>query len=329
MGVRLFLSVIMAALWISPWTTATAQTRANPLESIVGVKAAIRSDARTRTTLGREREGTAIVIDDTGLVLTIGFLILEAESVDVETRTGQLLPAAVVAYHSETGLGLLRVNGKMDAVAANIGNSGGLSAGDRLVAGAYGGKEAVQQVFITERRTFTGSWEYLLEGAIFTAPGHPQVAGAGLFNSAGDLVGIGYLTVAQQFAGGRIMPGNMFVPVEALTPVFADLIATGRSAGPPRPWLGLYLEEDRGRLFVERTADGGPAAKAGIAAEDLIVGINGEPAGTREAFYRALWSSGAAGQAVTLHVLKGLEVQPVTVTSIDRYHWFKSGERTY
>lgn len=329
MGVRLFLSVIMAALWISPWTMAAAQMRANPLESIVGLKADIRSDARTRPTLGREREGTAIVIDDTGLVLTIGFLILEAESVDVETRTGQLLPATILAYHSETGLGLLRVNGKMDAVAANIGNSASLGAGDRLVVGAFGGKEAVQQVIITERRTFTGSWEYLLEKAIFTAPGHPQVAGAGLFDSAGDLVGIGYLTVAQQFGGGRVMPGNMFVPIEALTPVFADLIATGRSAGPPRPWLGLYLDEDRGRLFVERTAGGGPADEAGIRDNDLILGINGEPTSTREEFYRALWSSGAAGQAVTVHVLHGMEVRQVTMDSIDRYEWFKSGERTY
>lgn len=326
---RLFLACIVTALWISPWTSASAQLRANPLDSVVGVKAAIRSDARTRALLGREREGTAIVIDDAGLVLTIGFLILEAESVDVQTRSGQLLPADILAYHSETGLGLLRVSGKLDAKAARMGTSDGLSPGERLIVGAFGGREAVQQVFVTDRRTFTGPWEYLLEDAIFTAPGHPQVAGAGLFNSGGELVGIGYLTVAQQLARGGIVPGNMFVPIAALQPVFGDLIATGKSPGPARPWLGLYLEEAHGRLFVERTADGGPAAEAGLAENDLVLGINGVPTGDRETFYRALWSAGEAGDAVTLNVLQGMEVRTVPVTSKDRYEWYKTTGRSY
>ena len=326
---RLFLAWIVTALWISPWTGATAQLQVNPLDSVVGVKATIRSDARTRALLGREREGTAIVIDDAGLVLTIGFLILEAESVDVQTRSGQLLPADILAYNSETGLGLLRVKGKMDATAVRMGDSAGLSRGERLIVGAFGGKEAVQQVFITDRRTFTGPWEYLLEEAIFTAPGHPQVAGAGLFDSSGELVGIGYLTVAQQLARGGLVPGNMFVPIEALMPVFGDLIATGKSPGPPRPWLGLFLDEAHGRLFVERTAEGGPAAEAGLAEDDLVLGVNGVATGDREAFYRALWDAGKAGDTVTLNVLKGMEVRAVPLTSMDRYEWYKTEGRSY
>ena len=325
----LFLTCIVTALWISPWTSASAQLRANPLDSVVGVTAAIRSDARTRARLGREREGTAIVIDDAGLVLTIGFLILEAESVDVQTRSGQLLPAEILAYHGETGLGLLRVRGEIDAKAVQMGDSDELRGGEGLIVGAFGGKEAVQQVFVTDRRTFTGPWEYLLEEAIFTAPGHPSVAGAGLFNSNGELVGIGYLTVAQRLARGGVVPGNMFVPIGALMPVFGDLIATGKSPGPARPWLGLYLEEAHGRLFVERTADGGPAAEAGLAVNDLVLGINGVATGDREAFYHELWAAGEAGDAVTLNVLKGMEVRAVPLTSMDRYNWYKTTGRSY
>ena len=329
MRFRFFLSVIVASLWISSWTTASAQVLANPLDSVVGVTASIRGDARTRALLGREREGTAIVIDDAGLVLTIGYLILEAESVDVRTRSGQLLPADILAYHSETGLGLLRVNGKFDAKAARLGDSTGLSKGEQLVAGAFGGKESVQQVYITDRSTFTGPWEYLLDEAIFTVPGHPNVAGAGLFNDAGELVGIGYLTVAQRLARGGIVPGNMFVPIEALTPVFGDLITTGRSPGPPRPWLGLFLEQDRSRLFVDRVAEGGPADKAGLTVNDLVLAVNGVPTNYREEFYRAFWASGSAGDEIVLTVLQGMEVKEIPIQTMDRYKWYKTEGRSY
>jgi len=301
----------------------------NPLDSVVGVNAAIRTDARTREILGREREGSGIVIDDTGLILTIGFLILEAESVDVVTSTGQLLPAEVVAYHGETGFGLLRASSTLDAPAARLGTAGRAERGDRLLVAAFGGQQAVQPVVVTDRRTFTGAWEYLLDEAIFTAPAHSAVAGAGLFDRDGSLLGIGYLTMAQTLGRSGMVPGNMFVPVDALRPVMADLLAEGRSPGVPRPWLGLYLEEERGRLFVDRIARGGPADRAGLREGDIVLNLDNLAVRDRERFYRMLWRDRRAGDSISLRVLQGTEIRQINVQASDRYKWYKVDGQSY
>jgi S1-C subfamily serine protease len=308
---------------------APAQEHNNPLDAVVAVKAAIRADAHTRETLGRHREGSGIVIDDAGLIVTIGFLVLEAESVDVVTRSGQLLPAEVLAYHSESGLGLLRAEERMDSRAATIGAAKKLAPGDQLLVAAFGGADAVKPIFVTDRRTFTGPWEYLLEDAIFTAPMHPNVQGAGLFDRNGLLVGVGYLTLAQEMPRGKILPGNMFVPVDVLMPVLADLISTGQPSGPSRPWLGMYLEEERGRLFVDRTADDGPADQAGITTGDILLTLDGRDVGSRENFFRTLWKDREAGDHIELKVLRGSEIRSVSVKSIARGNWYKTGRRSY
>ena len=115
----------------------------------------------------------------------------------------------------------------------------------------------------------------------------------------------------------------MFVPIDRLAPILADLMSAGRVAGPGRPWLGLNAEELRGRLFVGRVTPGGPADKAGLKRGDVIVGVKGEQPKSLGDFYRKIWAQGAAGVSVPLDVLQDSEVRRVEVKSIDRLDHLK------
>ncbi|MCH6587472.1 MAG: serine protease, partial [Proteobacteria bacterium] len=186
-----------------------------------------------------------------------------------------------------------------------------------------GSTQRVIGAVVVSRRDFAGYWEYLLPDAIFTAPPHPAFGGAALIGRDGRLLGIGSLIVGDAAGPERPLPGNMFVPIDALEPIFEELLENGRSRAPPRPWLGLYSEDLRGRVFVNRVAPGGPAARAGIAAHDIIVAVGGEPVRDMADFYRKLWALGPAGVAVPLTVLTAEGIKETTIESADRYDFLK------
>jgi S1-C subfamily serine protease len=183
-------------------------------------------------------------------------------------------------------------------------------------------------VHVVSRRLFTGSWEYLLDSAIFTSPPVMDWSGAALIGPKGELLGIGSLIVPDAGSPGTQSPGNMFVPVDLLKPILEDLVAKGRRGGPARPWLGVNAEHFMGRLFVARVSPGGPAEHAGLKTGDIVLGVGGEPVTTLADFYRKLWARGAAGAQVPLKVLQGMEIRDVTVRSIDRVEYFKPA-KTY
>ena len=303
---------------------ARAQLSADALMSaIVGLKITVPGDARTAKTLGTDRTGSGIVIDEKGLVLTIGFLLLEADEIEITTSAGKTLPAVPVAYSGETGFGLLRIQGDPGTTPLQLGNSDAVGEGQPVLVAGYGGVSAIRPAFVTDRREFAGPWEYLVDKAIFTTPPHAGFGGAGLVGEDGRLVGIGYLLVGNASGGDTPVPGNMFVPINLLKPILPELVAQGRTAGPTRPWLGLYSSETRGRLFVDRVATDGPAENAGLRPGDIVLGIGGEPVSSMAEFYRKVWAQGPAGSSIPLTVLKGLQVKEVAVTSIDRTKWFK------
>jgi len=321
-----YLSVVLvlaAFLGLRPAVAADAAAEPEVLEAIVAIEAQIPADARTADTLGKERGGSGVVIDSEGLVLTIGYLVLEAESVIVRTGSGRRVPASVIAYHGDTGFGLLRASGDLEVRPMRLGSADRLKSRDRVLVAAFGGMKGVLPAIVTERRLFAGAWEYLLDDAIFTAPPHPLAAGAALIGPDGHLLGIGYLTLGSVLSSDVQVPGNMFVPVDALKPVMADLVADGRGPGAARPWLGLYTEEAKGRVFVERVAEGGPADKAGIRAGDIVLKVGDEPVAGMADLYRKVWAIGDAGVAVPLTILQEADLQDVRVASGDRHRWFR------
>jgi serine protease Do len=287
--------------------------------AVVGIKVRALANARSSAALGSERTGSGVAIGSQGLVLTIGYLILEADHVDITTSKGRTVPAAVVAYDHATGFGLLRPFGPLDVKPISLGASAKVDTLDHLLVAASGGDEYLSVATVVSRRQFAGYWEYLIDDAIFTAPPRPDFGGAALINREGELVGIGSLFVMDAVNPGERLPGNMFVPIDLLKPVLDEMIATGRQKGGVRPWLGVNSLEEDGRLKVVRVSVDGPAERAGIAPGDIILAVTGQKVTSLPEFYTRLWATGAPGVEVTLRVLKGTEVQDVKVRSIDRF----------
>ncbi|MBK7742788.1 MAG: serine protease [Betaproteobacteria bacterium] len=292
-------------------------------KAIVKVQVRAVPDARSSASLGTEREGTGIVIGEDNLIVTIGYLIVEADTVTLTDRRGRSLPAQVVGYDHPTGLGLLRSVVPLDATPVALGEPGRLARRESVLVVTHEGPDEVTLAQVASRRLFTANWEYLLEQAIFTSPPVLNWSGAALLDKDLRLLGIGSLIVRNATEEGEREPGNMFVPVDALKPILADLVKTGRRAGPARPWLGLAADEAQGRLVVSRVSADGPADSAGIEVGDIILAVGGEPVRTQAEFYRKVWGGGSAGSEVPLRVLQGVEVKDLKLRSIDRIDYFR------
>ena len=297
------------------------------LNAVVAVSAKIQPNARSAETLGMQRSGTGALVRD-GYVLTIGYLVIEAEAIQVTGADGRTLPATLAAYDHASGLALLKVVGALGARPLPLGDSGALAEREPAMAVSAPARDSPTLVYVVSRRAFAGSWEYLLDSAIFTYPPVMEWSGAPLIGAKGELLGIGSLIVPDAGAPGTQSPGNMFVPVDLLKPILDDLIASGKRRGPARPWLALNTDEVRGRLFVGRVSPEGPAARAGLKSGDIVVAVGGEEVTTLADFYRRVWGSGAAGAAVRIKVLQGASLRDVTVRSIDRMDYFRPS-KTY
>ena len=321
-GCILTLMLLAAA----PGLAQTAEPRFNADElvsAVVRVKSFINPDARTIRNLGREREGSGVVIDDNGLVLTIGYLMVEAYAAELVTNDGRTLPANIVGYDHETGLGLLQAIAPLKVKPMALGRSADIKVGDPALIASHGGLANAAAVRVMARREFAGSWEYLLDSAIFTAPAYRNWSGAALIGREGKLVGIGSLIVGDAGGDGSGVAGNMFVPVDLLPPILGDLIADGRASAPARPWLGVNAEDVGGRLVVGRVTPQSPAEKAGLARGDVIFRIAGATPKDLADFYRKLWALGQAGAVVPLEVERGSDLRKFEVPSMNRLDHLK------
>lgn len=303
--------------------TPSEETAAHVLGAMVGLRISVPPDARSAQTLGAERAGGGVVIDENGLVVTIGYLILEAGRIDIIKADGEAVPAHVVGYDHESGFGLVRAESALGIKPIRLGQSSALAEGDRVLAVSVGPRP-VTPGYVVSRKPFAGGWEYLVENAIYTSPPHQNFGGAALINEEGRLVGIGSLYINVALPGAQPLPGNMFVPIDDLKLIFTDMIEHGRRAKGQKPWLGVNTEEAFGRVFVSRVTPGSPAEKAGIKAGDIIMGVGGRRVESMIDFYRKIWTLGEPGIAVPLDVLQqssDLTIRKVDVPSVSRYDW--------
>ena len=317
--------LVVALVVVASNSAAPAQTASldQLVSFVVRIKTRIDPDGRTVGTLGREREGSGIVIDDNGLVLTIGYLMVEAWSAEISTNAGRTVPASVVGYDPETGFGLLRAIVPLNLQPMAFGRSAELKERDPVLIASFGGAGMVAPARVVSMREFAGNWEYLLDEAIFTSPPHPEWSGAALINREGKLVGVGSLIVGDATGTGDKVPGNMFVPIDRLPPILGDLVAGGRVSGSGRPWLGVMTNEAQGRLVVSRVAPGSPAEGAKLQPGDVIVGVDGERPKDLADFYRKVRAEGDAGAVIPLDVLRNNEVRRVEVKSMNRLDHLK------
>jgi S1-C subfamily serine protease len=293
------------------------------LAAMVGVRSIIPADAFTAETLGTERAGNGVFIRDNGLVLTIGYLITEAESIWLNLSDGRSVPGHVIGYDQETGFGLVQALAKVEVPALDIGKSSTASIGERVVLGGAGGRHRSVGARIVAKQEFAGYWEYLLDEAFFTAPSHPNWGGTALIGPAGDLIGIGSLQLQHVVDKGQPQNINMVVPIDLLQPIFNDLMNTGRRSGPSRPWLGLYATEVESRLVVVGIADRGPAKKADIRNGDIVLSVAGKEVRDLAGFFRRIWAQGEAGVDVPLTIYRDGETVDVQVKSSERGRFLK------
>jgi len=292
------------------------------LDAVLLLRAEIPEDAYTASILGTERAGNGVVIGDDGLVLTIGYLITEAESIWLATNRGTVVQGHALAYDQPTGFGLVMPLGQLGVRPLACGTAQALDADSPVIVIGHGGLGHSLKAKIIAKREFAGYWEYVLDEALFTAPAHPQWGGAALLGEDGRLLGIGSLLV-QEAVGASAVDGNMFVPIDLLAPILKDLLATGRCAAPPRAWLGIYVTEIDGQLVIGGLAPGGPAERAGAKLGDLVLEVAGERVNRLAALFRRIWRCGPAGCEVTLTLARRGAASKLQLRSADRGDFLK------
>jgi S1-C subfamily serine protease len=292
------------------------------LTSLVGLRAIIPADAFTADTLGTERSGNGVLIRD-GVVLTIGYLITEAETVWLHLADGRAVPGHVLAYDQETGFGLVQALARLELPALPIGQSKTAKVGDPVVVAGAGGRKHSVVARIAAKQEFAGNWEYVLDEAIFTAPAHPFWGGTAMIGPSGELLGIGSLQVQQVRESGTPEPLNMIVPIDILKPILDDLLTLGRPNHPPRPWLGLNATEVDDKVVIARVSTGGPARRANLRTGDVVLAVNDTEVSDLAGFFRKVWSLGKAGVEVPLTVYRDGRTFEARVTSGDRNRFLK------
>jgi S1-C subfamily serine protease len=295
--------------------------------AVVGVQVTATEGARSARSLGQERTGSGVIIGADGLVLTIGYLMLEAEQIEIVTQDGKTLPAVAVAYDIATGFGLVKPLLPLHGVKpVNLGSQQDLKTGEALMvmtgATADGQDSDDSMTQLVSQRAFSGTWEYHIDSVLFTSPpvtaGGGNHSGAPLFNQRGELLGIGSLLVADALGDNQRLPGNMFVPVDLLKPILAEMQRSGSSRQSHRPWLGLTSSEQDGRVQIIRVSEDSPAEAAGLAPGDVVLAVDDSQVATLESFYKNLWARNSPDAPVTLTVLQGADIKTLVLTPQDR-----------
>jgi S1-C subfamily serine protease len=303
--------------------TPEVPARKPALDAIVKLSIKALPQARTIDTLGAEREGTGVVIGADGLIVTIGYLILEADSILAIAPDGRVFPAVPIGFDHASGFGLVRATRGIAAKPIEFGDTAALKEFDQVLPVTHPAAGGLSAAYVVARRRFTGYWEYMIDGAIFTAPPRFDHSGAALLDRSGRLLGIGSLWVGDTLNAGVAFPGNMFVPIDLLKPALDELVRHGRGREPARPWLGIYTEEVESHVVVTRVLPDTPAADAGMRRGDVILGVGGQSISGQGEFYQRLWASGPAGEEVVLHILRAKSVQQVAIRSVDRVAYLR------
>jgi S1-C subfamily serine protease len=291
---------------------------AKVLRSVVSVEAEIPEDAFTAQILGTERAGSGVVIADTGLVLTIGYLITEAENVWLKSADGRVTPGHPIAVDQESGFGLIQALGKLDLPAMKIGRSKKATVGQPVVVAGGGGMSQAVKARIVAKQEFSGYWEYHLDEAIFTAPAHPLWGGAAVIGPDGGLICIGSLHVQQTNDRGESEDINMIVPIDLLPPNLDALLKFGKLNKPARPWLGVYSTESGGRVVVADVSEEGPAGVAGLRSGDIIASVRDRAVDTLAEFYQEVWACGPAGSEIPIEIVREKRNVWLRIKSTDR-----------
>ena len=292
------------------------------LDAMVLLRAEIPEDAFTASILGTERAGNGVVIAESGLVLTIGYLITEASVIWLTTNKGTVVGGTVLGYDQASGFGLVQPLGKLGVKPIERGSAASIRVGENVVVAGHGGRAHALKATVFAKREFAGYWEYVLDEALFTAPAHPQWGGSALIGADGKLAAIGSLLVQEKIDAGTIQ-GNMMVPIDLLAPILDDMVKTGRASRAARPWLGMYTTDAGERLVIAGLAPGGPAERAGARVGDAVIEVAGAKPKSLADLWRKVWDLGPSGAVVPLKLARNGKISEVRISSADRGDFLK------
>jgi serine protease Do len=294
-----------------------ADAVARLMQSVVMVQVSAISSAPSSKTLGPYRVGSGIVIDHDTIV-TVGYLLIEAETVNIMDSQGRQVPTTVIGQDPASGFGILKALIPLKQKPVALGDSDALSAPQRLLTLGHSEPEPTE-ILLASRKPFAGNWEYLLESPLLTIPAVSNWSGAGLFDSRGALVGLGSLVVADATDEPLPRPGNLYIPINLLKPVLPELLKLGHRSGPPQAWLGIHSQpHPEGGLVIQRVAVNSPAEQAGLQQGDRIIALQDQTIVDLADFYRRLWALGPAGTAIELSVMRGGVTRRVPLVTSDR-----------
>jgi len=319
--------LVLCALWLGVGSSIAEPTADQFATALVSIESTINPDGRTVALLGDNRSGTGVMIDSHGLIVTVGYLLLEASEVRISFYNGVQVPATVVAIDAQSGLALVQVAegyaGELpDITPVKLGQSALVVKDDRVIVLPANGLEAAASVRIHSAREFSAPWEYLLENALYTMPPVRNFSGAALINREAELIGIGTLALQNiTDSDDGTVPGNLFIPVDLLTSRLGTMLTQSVKQVEPsdRAWLGLMVDE---MLSVTRVLDASPAMEAGIQAGDIILGINDNHVVSRANLYRSLWSTVSVADDVALLVSRAGKLTPLKAKPVYRSSWF-------
>lgn len=288
------------------------------LGSVVHIHAEVPSNHPSTRILGDERMGSGTVVDPAGLILTVNYVVMGAETIQVTLGRGRALRAEIVAQDFEIGLALLRVK-RQGLQAAPIADSETLMRGEPVFAiGSTGPRERrVAGGLVTYLGEFEAYWEYLLERGIVSSAANPGFGGGPLFTLTGQMVGVVSLNL------NEIARCSLAIPGECYRRNQQEFMRFGRVVSrPPRAWLGVFAQVLEEGVVVEGLVPNGPGARSGIQEGDVIVSLDAQEVPTRKELYLSLWKR-APGEKMTLEVMRDNEVRRLSVTGGDRADFYK------
>jgi S1-C subfamily serine protease len=292
-----------------------------PQDALMSVHSIIPETALTAELLGTERNSHAVQVTADGLLLTVGYSVLEAEQIWLTNRKGQSSEAIMLAQDYDSGIALLKPMVPLGLHHLDTVGVDTLEVGQELHILASNEKD-MHPVTVFALEEFAGRWEYLLDTAIYTQPLFERWSGSALVNGEGKLVGLGSLALGMRSPAGKMEPGNLFIPVDLVMPHLEHLKLHGQKPGSMRPWLGALVEEHDSEVYVVGIYHNAPAAKAGLQPGDIIVSVDRKPVTSMASFFRRVWQHGPAGTPLPLTLSDGKDSRDVVLDTTDRESFF-------